>query len=91
MIDGGQQITSIDDHLLKGSELFDTDQKGALAAYYQAVSLEPNHVEGWNQIGRLMFDMQQYAEAEMVFKRVEQLSTQQGLDDWLKWLPKILN
>ncbi len=82
MIDGGQQISSIEQHLLKGSELFDTDPKGALAAYYQAVSLEPSHVEGWNQVGRLMFDMQQYAEAEMVFKRVEQLSLQQGLDDW---------
>ncbi|MCP4934016.1 MAG: hypothetical protein GY927_07370 [bacterium] len=82
MIDGGQQITSIDQHLLNGSELFDTDPKGALAAYYQAVSLEPTHVEGWNQIGRLMFDMQQYSEAQMVFQRVEQLSLQQGLDDW---------
>ncbi len=82
MIDGGQQITSIDHHLLTGNELFDTDPKGALAAYYQAVSLEPTHVEGWNQIGRLMFDMQQYAEAEMVFRRVEQLSLRQGLDDW---------
>ncbi len=82
MIDGGQQITSIEQHLLNGSELFDTDQKGALAAYYQAVSLDPSHVEGWNQIGRLMFDMQQYSEAEMVFSRVEQLSHQQGLDDW---------
>ena len=82
MIDGGQQIISIEQHLLNGSELFDTDPKGALAAYYQAVSLDPSHVEGWNQIGRLMFDMQQYSEAEMVFQRVEQLSLQQGLGDW---------
>ena len=82
MIDGGQQITSIDHHLQNGGELFESDPKGALAAYYQAVSLEPTHIEGWNQIGRLMFDMQQYSEAEMVFKRVEQLATQQGLPDW---------
>ena len=82
MIDGGQQITSIDHHLQNGGGLFESDPKGALAAYYQAVSLEPTHIEGWNQIGRLMFDMQQYSEAEMVFKRVEQLATQQGLPDW---------
>ncbi len=82
MVDGGQKITSFEAHLQTGSELFDTDPKGALAAYYQAVSIEPSHIEGWNQIGRLMFDLQQYSEAEMVFQRVEQLATEQGLADW---------
>ena len=82
MIDGGQQLTGIDTHLQMGSELFDSDPKGALAAYYQAVSLDASHIEGWNQIGRLMFDLEQYSEAEMVFKRVESLANEQNLPDW---------
>ena len=82
MIDGGQQLTGIDTHLQMGSELFDADPKGALAAYYQAVSLDASHIEGWNQIGRLMFDLEQYSEAEMVFKRVESLANEQNLPDW---------
>ena len=82
MIDGGQHTTSIDTHLQTGSELFESDPKGALAAYYQAVSLDASHIEGWNQIGRLMFDLEQYSEAEMVFKRVESLANEQNLPDW---------
>lgn len=82
MVEGGQQTTSIETYLQTGSELFDQEPKRALAAYFQAVSLDSKHVEGWNQIGRLMFDLQQYSEAEMVFSRVEQLSREQGLQDW---------
>ena len=82
MADGGQHTQSLETHLQTGSDLYDSDPKGALAAYYQAVSIEPSHVEGWNQIGRLMFDMQQYAEAEMVFRRVRKLSEEQNLPDW---------
>ncbi|MCF6199856.1 MAG: hypothetical protein L3J67_10770 [Hyphomicrobiaceae bacterium] len=82
MVDGGQNNSGIETHLQTGNELFVSDPKGALAAFYQVVTLEPDHIEGWNQIGRLMFDMQQYSEAEMVFKRVETLAEQQGLPDW---------
>ena len=73
---------SIETHLQKGGELFDSDPKAALAAYYQVVTLEPSHIEGWNQIGRLMFDLEQYSEAAMVFTRVEKLANEQGLPDW---------
>lgn len=79
---GGQEQANIAAYLQRGSDLFDIDQKAALAAYYQVVTLAPDHVEAWNQIGRLMFDLRQYSEAEMVFHRVESLSRQQGLDDW---------
>ncbi len=82
MVDGGQHNPGMETHLQTGNGLFDSDPKGALAAFYQVVTLEPTHIEGWNQIGRLMFDMQQYSEAEMVFKRVEALATQQDLPDW---------
>ena len=38
MVDGGQHNTGIETHLQTGNELFDSDPKGALAAYYQAVT-----------------------------------------------------
>ena len=84
MAEGGQQAqdTGIETFLQTGGELFDSDPRKALAAYYQAVTIDPAHMEGWNQIGRLLFDLQQYSEAEMVFARVEQLAGQQNLPDW---------
>ena len=63
-------------HLGAMAFLHDTDK--ALAAYGEAVELDPDNANGWNQRGRLLLRIGDLDGAEIACRRVESLGGQTG-------------
>ncbi|MFC1890597.1 tetratricopeptide repeat protein, partial [Thermodesulfobacteriota bacterium] len=53
-----------------GALAFLHDTQGALDAYLQAVKLDPDNPDGWNQVGRLQNRYGELAQAEQAFRKV---------------------
>lgn len=53
-----------------GALAYMNDTKAALAAYYKAVQLDPDNVDGWNTLGSLLYRTGELAQAEAAFRKV---------------------
>ena len=65
-----------------GALAFYDNTTEALAAYRQAVEMDPDNPEGWNQRGQLLLRVGQLDDAEVAYRRVEAIAESQGVREW---------
>ena len=75
-----KEATEVARHL--GALAFYDNTTEALEAYRQAVEVDPDNPEGWNQRGQLLLRVGQLDDAEVAYRRVEAIAESQGVREW---------
>lgn len=61
-----------------GALTFMNNTQDALSAYHRATELDPDDMDGWNQLGHLLYRVGDLNEAEQAYVRVGELATKMG-------------